>query len=460
MTSEAVKQALKREIPRLANAKYHLHDYVKETVLSNNGYVDGEHIRTICERIEAFLESDTKGLMLTVPPRHMKSTIGSECLPAWILSNNPQKEVIIASYNQSQARKMSRSCRNKFNHDVHRRIWPRQSFSVDAVDEFQLSGKLNGRPSLIAAGIGSGLTGSGGDLIVIDDPVKDMEEAESETIRDKVYDWYTSVASTRLAPGGHIILIMTRWHHDDLAGRILNDDRENWQVLNLPAIDSKGNALWPERFPVDDLMKKKAAMGSRVFEALYQGNPTPLEGGMFKRPWFRIVDKKFPETALRCRYWDKAATHGDGDYTVGTLMAEHEGMYCIEDIQRLQGTPAEVQELIRSTAQQDGHEVRIRMEQEPGSSGVEVIDLYARRILQGYDFREDKVTGSKQVRAGPYAAALERGNVQTLRAAWNRSFIEEHCEFPLGKHDDQVDSAAGAFSDLSMGGGGGSIYFF
>lgn len=448
--SSEVKAVLKAEIVRLASAKHHLYDYVAETVLCNPTYKDGEHIHLICETIENFLDQEEKrGLIISMPPRHMKSTIGSECLPAWWLSNHPQGEVIIASYNQSQARKMSRACRFKFDNDTHRRIWPRQIFSVDAVDEFQLAGKSNGRPSLIAAGVGAGLTGSGGDLVIIDDPVKGMEEAESITIRDKTYDWFTSVASTRLSPGGKIILIMTRWHHDDLAGRILNDDGDSWQVLNLPAISDEGRALWPERFTTDDLLKKKAAMGSRVFEALYQGRPTPLEGGMFKVDRIEIVDHPFPREARRCRYWDKAATHNAGDYTAGFLLAEKDGRYCIEDLVHVQYSPAEVQESVRSTASMDGHDTKIRMEQEPGSSGVDIIDLYARVILQGFDFRGDRVTGSKELRAGPFAAAIENGLVSMVRASWNRELVEEFRAFPLGVHDDIVDSGSGAFAELS-----------
>ena len=456
---QGAMEAFKARFLRLSDAHEHLMPYVAETVLSQPGYVDGRHIHTICDTIESFLQSDRRGLMISMPPRHMKSTIGAECLPAWWLSRHPQGEVIIASYNQTQARKMSRACRQRFDGDMHRMIFGTTEFSIDAADEFQISGKLNGRPSLIAAGVGSGLTGSGGDLIIIDDPVKDMEEADSETMRDKVYEWYTSVASTRLSPGGHIILIMTRWHHDDLAGRILNDDADSWQVLNLPAIDTEGRALWPERFPVPDLESKRAAMGSRVFEALYQGRPTPLEGGMFKRDWIRY-DTPLPANAVRCRYWDKAATHGDGDWTVGCLMSVLDGRYCIEDIVRLQGSPYEVQNTIRATAERDGKEVIIRMEQEPGSSGVDVIDHYSRQVLQGFDFRPDKVTGNKELRAGPMAAAMECGNLWFLRAPWNRELESELLEFPLGEHDDQVDACSGAFRTLADYDAPSNVFFF
>lgn len=163
--------------------------------------------------------------------------------------------------------------------------------------------------------------------------------------------------------------------------------------------------------------------------------------------------------AVRCRYWDKAATHGGGDWTVGCLMAMEDGQYCIEDIVRLQGSPKEVQDTIRRTADRDGPEVRIRMEQEPGSSGVDVIDMYARKILIGYDFRSEKVTGSKEIRAGPMIAAIERGDLWIAQDDWTRALIDEFLQFPLGLHDDQVDACSGAFRELSAVGQSDGVWY-
>jgi len=445
---EAEARALHREYLAV---QHDLYKYIQRTILAQPGYVDGAHIRTICETVQRFLGGDGKGLAVSLPPRHMKTTIISEALPAWWLSTHPQGEVIIASYNQSQARKMARSVRLAFDREAHRRMMPPCSWDVDSADVLQLSGKLNGRPSLIAAGVGSGITGSGADLLIIDDPIKDMADAESATMRDKVAEWYASTAFTRLSPGGKVLMVATRWHHDDLIGRTLADSPEGWESLTLPAISEDGRALWPERYPLESLEAIRRAVGSRVFEALYQGRPTPLEGGLFKRNWIRYGER-FPDHARRVRYWDKAATSGGGDWTVGVLMAEDEGRYCVEDVVRLQGSPQEVQARVRATAEMDGWDVSVRMEQEPGSSGVDVIDLYARRILQGYDFRAEKVTGDKATRANGLAAAMEAGNVDLVRAGWNRDLVDEMCEFPLGEHDDQVDAMSGAFRELSRGG--------
>lgn len=459
--SPEFRAELASEIRTMVEVRDSLYGYVKHVVIEpRTGWRDGAHIRLMCDTIDDFLRQDERqGLIITMPPRHMKSTVVSNCLPAQFISRNPQKEVIMASYGLDLARDNARACRGLFDEPLHRRVWPGQVFDVDTADSFQLAGKRNGKPNLVAAGVGGGITGKGADLFIIDDPIKDMVQASSETYRRKTYEWYQMVVQSRLAPGGKKILMMTRWHYDDLVGTILRDDPDSWIHLNMPAIDEAGNALWPERYGLDSLGEIRKVLGSRNFEAQYQGRPTPPEGGMFKREWIRFGDP-LPGDVVRCRYWDKAATHDDGDWTVGCLMSVEDGRYCIEDIVRLQGSPFEVQQAIRRTAERDGPEVRIRMEQEPGSSGVDVIDFYSRTVLQGYDFRPDKVTGNKELRAGPMAASMECGNLWMVRAPWNRDLVDELLEFPLGAHDDQVDACSGAFRELSSNVATTNAYFF
>ena len=456
------QEALIAEARRLAEAKFTLYGYVKHVILeAREGWQDGVHIRTICDTVQAFLErkDGPQGLIVTVPPRHMKSTIISNALPAWYISNHPQADVIMASYSLSLARDNGRACRQLFQADVHHRIWPYQVFSVDSADAYQLRGKENGRPNLVCAGVGGPITGKGADLFLIDDPVKDAADASSDVYKRRLYEWYKLVVQSRMSPGGKKLLIMTRWSYDDLAGSVLRDDPGGWDLLNLPAIGADGQALWPERYDLPALEHIRAVLGSHAFEAQYQGRPAPEEGGTFRRAWFRPTTVRFPANARRVRYWDKAATHSGGDWTVGCLLAEQDGRYCVEDIVRLQGSPAEVQDTVRRTAAHDGPDVAIRMEQEPGSSGVDIIDHYARHILPGYDFRADKVTGSKQLRAGPLAAALENGNVDVIDAGWTRDYVSELCEFPLGAHDDQVDATSGAYTALTQDSGGAGVFF-
>lgn len=188
-------------------------------------------------------------------------------------------------------------------------------------------------------------------------------------------------------------------------------------------------------------------------EQLLNGDWTARQdGGMFRREWFRVVDDA-PAGMPKVRFWDLAATPksdgGDPDYTVGALMGLHDGVWYVLDIRRTRGTPAQVEALVKQTAEMDGRGVSICIEQEPGSSGVNTIDHYARRVLVGYNFRGTRSTGSKIERARPLSSAAEAGNVCVLNRPWVRDLLDELELFPNGPHDDQVDALSGAMAELS-----------
>lgn len=179
-----------------------------------------------------------------------------------------------------------------------------------------------------------------------------------------------------------------------------------------------------------------------------------VEGGLFTRKDFQLIDpSELPECKRKIRYWDLAATAEDKgkdpDWTSGTLLYESEGQYFVCDVQRMRGNPAAVERLIRRTAQMDGKEIPIRMEQEPGASGKNTISHYARKVLRGYDFRGDRKDKNKIEAARPLAAAVANENVHVIRGAWNGAFLDEICAFPMGSHDDQVDSTSGGFNELT-----------
>lgn len=193
-------------------------------------------------------------------------------------------------------------------------------------------------------------------------------------------------------------------------------------------------------------------------EQLRHGNwDIGIKGELFDRTWFRITDRPFPDKARRVRYWDLAATEAklgiDPDWTVGLLLSAEQGRYCIEDVVRIRRNPGDVEATILQTAQLDGKNVSVRMEQEPGSSGKNTIDHYARRVLQGYDFRGVKSTGSKVERARPVSAAASNGNISIVSGQWAGDLLTELELFPqTGVHDDQVDALSGAFAELHTGG--------
>ena len=295
---------------------------------------------------------------------------------------------------------------------------------------------------------------------IIDDPIKDREAANSPTIREATLNWYRSVFYTRQMPDSRIVIIATRWHRDDLAGTLLREmsgGGEKWEVLNMPAIQSDGTALWPEMWPMEKLLEQKKGMGSVEFEALYQQSPQDKEGAMFKREWF--TDKLLahaPSNVLEwIRYWDLAATrdmgNNDPDWTAGALVGyDRDGRWYVKDIQHFRESPLGVETRIQQTAQIDGRSVCVAMEQEPSASGVTMIDHYSRRVLCGCNFRAVKPDSNKAIRAQPFSAACEAGNVFLVQGEWINAFLNEAEVFPFGSHDDMVDAASGAFTALSV----------
>ncbi len=259
------------------------------------------HVRLLCEKLMAVERGELTRLMIFLPPRHRKSQLANAHFSAWYLGRNPDHSIITASYGASLAVKFSRQSRNllrEYGPDLFGISVAQDSKAADA---WGIEDHYGG---LTSAGVGGPLTGKGCNILVVDDPHKDRAEANSATIRETVWDWYTNVAVTRLEPQGAIILIQTRWHEDDLAGRLLqamrNDAGDQWEIVNLPAFAEEddllgrapGEALWPDEFDEDILDATRRRIGSRAFAALYQQRPQELEGGAFKAAWFSWYTSK------------------------------------------------------------------------------------------------------------------------------------------------------------------------
>jgi len=422
-----------------------------------------KHLEYLNERLLDIAAGKCNRLMVFLPPRHGKSEFISKYFAAWYLGTFPDRRVILTSYEADFAAQWGRRARELI--EEHGKLSFTEKIEVmpdsSSASRWDIKGHTGG---MVTAGVGGPITGKGADLAIIDDPVKNAEQASSKTYRDKAWEWYQSTLYTRLEPNGAIILIMTRWNQGDLAGRILDDMQqggEPWDVINLPAIAESndqiarpvGAPLWPERFGISELEKIKRTVGSYYWTALYQQRPTPQEGGMFKRQWFEIVDD-YPKACRKVRRWDLAASQQKGDWTSGLLLGEWQGIFYVIDLQHVRENPAGVEALVRQTAEGDGISTMIRMEQEPGSSGVNTIDNYARRILFGYTFKGVPSTGPKEVRAQPVSAAAEAGNIKIVKGAWNAAFLDEVTLFPNGDHDDIVDVLSGAFTDLTLRTGG------
>lgn len=441
-------------------------------IANDENYQVAWHHRLIAKALERVERGELQRLIINMPPRHGKSKLASQFFPAWYLGRNPKRYVIAASYSKELAEDMGQAVRDLTNHPMHQAVFPGATLRGDSKARSRFMTSQGG--VYFGTGIGGPITGKGAHLLLIDDPVKSRAEADSEIKRKAAKRWYGADAYTRLMPGGAIVVIQTRWHEDDLAGWLLREHaHEGWEVLSLPAIAEEdephrmaGDALWPDAYPLDRLERIKQALvaeeGERSWLALYQQRPRPIEGAMFKRPWFRLVDAA-PVEAERVRYWDKAGTDGGGAYTAGVLLARTaEGIYYVEDVIRGQWSAGERERVIKQTAELDaeryGDVVTIWIEQEPGSGGKESAENTIRN-LDGYNIHAERVTGDKVTRAEPLQAQAEAGNVRLVKGAWNTAFLDEITAFPLGKYKDQVDAASGAYNKVS-GRAQGDWFFF
>lgn len=457
------------------------------------------HHRVIAERLDRVLTRTTRRLMLIVPPQNGKSELVSRRFPAYVFGKAPDTRMIACSYNAGLAQDMSRDVQKIMSTNEYRKLFQSTKlaearFEVDpdtgrrthaekrTMNQFDIVGQ---RGVYHATGIDGTITGKTADIGLIDDPVKNRAEAESEVYRDRVWENYKSGFSTRqFGDQGAIVLCMTRWHEDDLAGRLLklakdNPDADQWEVLCIPAIAEviqvfdprqPGDALWPTRYPLVELAKRRA-FGEYDFAALYQGRPAPSGGGLFKAEWFanKIVDAA-PVRVRRARGWDTAGTEDGGDWTCGVKISElvvdnpetsqavGAGVFYVEDVVRKQLMAHGVDQLITATAQLDGKGCAQREEKEGGSAGLAVIEART-KTLKGYDYAGVPTTGSKVTRSKPFRAQCEAGNVYIVNdqgvggskgIGWNKEYVDELCGFPTAKHDDQVDGSSAAFNAVLL----------
>ena len=284
------------------------------------------HHELIISKLEAVESGEIKRLLIFLPPRHGKSFITSSIFPAWLLGRHPQHHVVFATYGQELSDDFGRCVRNFIADPVHQAIFPNCRLSEDSTSVRRFNTTAGG--AYFAVGRGGAITGRGAHLLLIDDPIKDCEEANSETVRKALHEWYASVAYTRLMPGGAIIIIQNRWHEDDLAGWLLREHaNENWDVLCLPAIAEQdegfrkeGEPLWSEKFPLPELERTRTAIGGRAWASLYQQRPAAAEGVIFKRDWWQFFSPP-PTVAFDqiVQSWDTAFKKGtENDFSVCT----------------------------------------------------------------------------------------------------------------------------------------------
>lgn len=461
MITEERRQVLIQEARREL-ARRHMSDFV---LYVDRNYQMNWHHQLLCEYLDRLAQKEIRRLMVFMPPRHGKSELVSRKFPAFLLGNKPDTSIISCSYAFDLASRMNRDVQRLIDSPEYEQLFPnsrlfgknirstaRGSYLRNS-DIFEI---VNHRGVYRSAGVGGGITGMGGEYIIIDDPVKNREEADSATYREKVYNWYTSTLYTRLEKDGCILLTLTRWHEDDLAGKLLKaseDGADQWTILELPAICEEpiksydirreGEALWKWKYDESALSKMKATVGSRDWAALYQQHPTPGEGGTFKREWWNYY-KVLPSglydyvQSWDCTFKDAQSS----DYVVGQVWARKGSSRYLLDQVRGRMSFTETIRAVRSLSAKWPQAVRKLIEDK--ANGTAVIDVL-RKELPGLVPVEPE--GGKIVRANAVTAVVEAGNVflpDPSIAPWVHDFVEEHALFPNGSNDDQVDAQSQA----------------
>jgi predicted phage terminase large subunit-like protein len=444
------------------------------------GYLFAPHNLLIARYLMAVEKGEITRLIVNMPPRHGKTMMISEFFPAWCLGRHPEWQIISTTYAFDKAGDAGRKVRNQMIGPTHQNIFPNCSISKDSKGANKFNTAQGG--TYVSVGVGGAITGRGAHLFLIDDPLKGREDAESPAMRKKLIDWYRSVAYTRLMPGNSaIILVQTRWHHEDLTGYLMTEQTDDgWVSLSLPAIATQdqdvigrnsGDALWPEQFPKRKLDQIKASVGSREWNSQFQQSPTPSEGGMVQLNWFeRYPGKDLTASRVLARMgmrpvplnisngngelvkfkrlvisWDTAfkesEIHDPSACTVWGIAKN--GYYLISCFTGRYDYPRLKKAAVRIWNQISSYDV-------PGNVPVLIEDRGSGQSLIQDLRRSTKMPVipiqaeiNKQFRLESVTDLIEGGKVfLPSNAVWLSDFELQLCQFPYGAHDDIVDSTS------------------
>jgi predicted phage terminase large subunit-like protein len=394
-------------------------------------------------------------LVVSLPTRHGKSTLIARWLPAWYLATHPNRRVILCSHEADFAATHGRFVRDTLNEWGHL-FDVSVSKRSDSANRWDIAGRAGG---MLTVGRGGTPIGRGADLLIVDDPFRNFEDAMSPLIRKRVHDWQEGTLAGRVEPGGCEIVLASRWHEDDLSGWLLANDPQ-WRELRLPAIAetddplgrAEGEALWPGRWPLAELERRRAevslSLGDQIWSAQYQQTPRSQTGGLFPSDKWGFSPARPVDVERWVRGWDLAATEAGGDWTVGALVGQlPDGRFVVADVRRGQWSPDDVRSQLKATAHFDPPGTHVELPQDPGQAGKDQAQQLI-RLLAGTVANSQAQSGSKEVRAAGFSAQQRAGNVLLVDGDWVGSFVAECEQFPRGVHDDQVDAAAIAFNRL------------
>ena len=432
-------------------------------------YKVGRHHRRLADMLMAIERGEKDRICVNIPPRHGKSQLVSIMFPAWFLGRNPNKKVMMVSHTTDLAVDFGRKVRNLINTDEYRSIFPTVSLAVDSKSAGRWNTNMGGE--YYACGIGSSIAGRGADLLLVDDPHSEQDVINGNfEVFEKAYEWFTFGARTRLMPGGRVAIIQTRWHMDDLTGRVTRDMAHNeradqYEIVEFPAIldtqDKEGTPiqkpLWPEFFDLNALLRTKASMPTFQWNAQYQQEPTAEEASIIKREWWNEWER---ETPPRCEYiimsLDAAAEkHNRADFTAlttwGVFLNEQTDAYNIillNSIKQRLEFP-ELKDLAMEEYREWDPDAFIV---EKKSAGTALYQEMRRMGLPVSEYTPHRGSGDKLARLNSVSDIVASGLVWTPQTRWAEEVIEEIAGFPFMSHDDLVDSTVMALMRFRQGG--------
>lgn len=426
-------------------------DYVE--YVHKGRYIHGKFTRYLTKTVQDFIERPTGNaydiLVLSVPPQHSKSTTITETLPSWYLGKHPEHRVIEISYNDDFAKKFIR--RNADKIKEYGDMFGIEIGDISNANEFVLA---NGIGGMLSRGVLGGITGLPCELMIIDDPIKTRQDADSDTMRNKVWEEWLSSFLSRLAPNAKVILIMTRWHKDDFAGRMILNE-ENITVINFPIECEydhdilgrmKGDPLFPEMKKdkkwLESFKKSYQTMeGSRAWNSLYMGKPSNEDGSIFKRSWFKHYTHS-PRIMYKVLSVDATFKEGENSDFVAIHVWGKTGadIYLIDRYKRIMGFVDTIEQITNMINKHRDYQMILIEDKANGSAIVDVLSRKYGAVIPV------KTEGGKIARASAISPLIEAGNVYVRPEHYE--FIDEMCDFPTGVHDDEVDACSQALNRL------------
>ena len=419
-----------------------------ETMLP--GYSASRVHRLLATRLEACFSRKIRRICVSMPPRCGKSQLSSVLFPAWALTKNPALQIMLASHSMELAERFSMEVRRLLSQERHVALFPPiLSPELDRSRDW----RTNDGGGLYATGVGAGGLGRGCSFLICDDLTKNREDAESATGREKLWDWLTSTALTRLTPDGVVIVIGSRWHEDDVIGRLTGPQYNGpkFEVINLEAIcehpesdllgRKEGESIWPEQWTPAKFLETRDLIGRREFASHYQGRPTVSGGNLCDVAKVKVIDHSdIPSDLDLSRAWDLAlGTAAHNDYSVGARGGmSKDGCLFLVDLNRRRRSWPEQKELIIAKAKAEGGRVGIE-----AVGGWAVAGEELREALSGVaTVKNMQVSKSKEARATGWLSLIDAGKLYIVRAPWNTDFMHELEQFPNGTHDDQIDAVS------------------